>query len=74
MVAAMTTAMAAAVTAMTGATETKAAVTAAMAVPTAAEAATDVAAMVAERSSWQRLQQLQLWHIGKIVLLSTILK
>ncbi len=72
--AAMTAATAAAMTMVTSEGETKAVVVAAMVAPTVAEAAADVAAMVAETSSWQRLQQLQLWHIGKIVLLSMILK
>ncbi len=73
MVAAMTVATAAAVTVATAAAEMKAAVATAMAALTAAEAAANVAALVAEILPWQRLQQLQLWHVGKIVLLSTIL-
>ncbi len=72
--AAMTKAMAAAVTAAMAAAETKAAVAVVTADPTVAEAAANVAAMLAETSSWQWLLKLQLWHIGKIVLLSTILE
>ncbi len=60
--AAMTVAMVAAVTVAMAAAETKAVVAAATAVPTAVEAVADVAAMVAETSLWQRLQQLQLWQ------------
>ncbi len=64
--AAMTLATAAAVTAATAAAETKAAVVVVKAALTAAEAAANVAAMVAEAVLWWRLQQLQLWHVGKI--------
>jgi hypothetical protein len=70
MAAAMTAATAAPMVAATPAAETKAAMAAMVVVPTVAEVVADVVAMVAETSSWQRLQQLQLWHVGKIVLLS----
>jgi hypothetical protein len=59
-------------TTMMAAAETKRAVVAASsalaasAASSAAEAAATVAVMVAETSSWQRLGQLQLWHLGKI--------
>jgi hypothetical protein len=67
----MTAPTAAAMTVATAVAETKAAVVAAMAAPTAVEAVTDVAAMGAETLFlWQWLPQLQLWHVGTIVLLS----
>jgi hypothetical protein len=74
MVAAMTATTAAAMTAATAVVETKAAVAAVTVVPTVAEAVANVVVMMAETLSWQWLQQLQLRHIGNIVLLSTILK